>query len=104
MSLEVIEKVTRSEAQAQERKAAAEAEAKQIVANAQRDGRVLLEKVRSDAAESGRNLLKQAEQTAAEQTAQIAKDAEAESKALQAAAQAHLEEAAEFIVGRVVKH
>ena len=104
MSLEAIEKVTRSEALAQERKAAAEAEAKQIVANAEREGLALLEKVRADALESGRVRLKQAEEKAAQQMAQIAKEAEAESSALQAAAEKRLEEAAEFIVGRVVNH
>ena len=62
MSLEAIEKVTQVENKIQERKAAAEAEARQIVA------------------------------------------AEAESAALREAAGKHLEEAAEFIVGRVVKH
>lgn len=104
MSLEAIKEVTQSETLIQERKAAAEAEARQLVANAEREGLALLEKVRADALESGRVLLKQAEEKAAQQMAQIAKEAEAESSALQAAAEKRLEEAAEFIVGRVVNH
>ena len=104
MSLEAIKEVTQSETLIQERKAAAEAEARQLVANAEREGLALLEKVRADALESGRVRLKQAEEKAAQQMAQIAKEAEAESSALQAAAEKRLEEAAEFIVGRVVNH
>ena len=104
MSLEAIKMVTQSEALIQERKATAEAEARQLVAAAEQAGLALLQKVRADAAESGKALLKQAEEKAAQQAGQIAKDAEAESRALQAAAEKRLKEAAEFIVGRVVKH
>ena len=66
MSLEAIKEVTQSETLIQERKAAAEAEARQLVANAEREGLALLEKVRADALESGRVLLKQAEEKAAQ--------------------------------------
>lgn len=104
MSLEAIEKVTQIENKIQERKAAAEAEARQIVANAEREGLALLQRVRADAAESGRKLLRQAEEKAAGRAAEIGRAAEAESAALRDAAGKHLEEAAEFIVGRVVKH
>ena len=65
MSLEAIKSVTQSESLIQERKAAAEAEARQLVANAEREGLALLQKVRADAAENGRELLKQAEEKAA---------------------------------------
>ena len=43
MPLEVIENITRVEADNRERKASAEAKAKQIVADAQRDGLALLQ-------------------------------------------------------------
>lgn len=104
MSLEAIEKVTQIEQQSQERKAAAEAEARQIVANAEREGLALLQQVRADATEDGRKLLRKAEEKAAEKAAEIGRAAEAESAALREAAGKHLEEAAEFIVGRVVNH
>ena len=104
MSLEAIKKVTQSESLIQERKAAAEAEARQLVLNAEREGLGLLQKVRADAAENGRELLKQAEENAAKQAAKIKEDAEADSAALREAAEKRLNEAAEFIVGRVVNH
>ena len=71
MSLEAIKSVTQSESLIQERKAAAEAEARQLVANAEREGLALLQKVRADAAENGRELLKRAEEKAAKQAAKI---------------------------------
>lgn len=104
MSLEAIEKVTQVEQENQERKAAAEAEARQIVANAEREGLALLQQTRAAAAEEGKALLRQAEERAAQRSAEIAQAAEAEGGALREAAGRHLEEAAEFIVGRVVKH
>ena len=104
MSLEAIEKVTQIEQQSQERKAAAEAEARQIVANAEREGLALLQQVRVDATKDGRKLLRKAEERAAEKAAEIGRAAESESAALREAAGRNLEEAAEFIVGRVVNH
>ena len=104
MSLEAIEKVTQIEQQSQERKAAAEAEARQIVANAEREGLALLQQVRVDATKDGRKLLRKAEERAAEKADEIGRAAESESAALREEAGRKLEEAAEFIVGRVVKH
>ena len=104
MSLEAIERVTQVEQNSQERKTAAEAEARQIVADAERQGLALLQQVRADATEDGRKLLRKAEEKAAEKAAEIGRAAEAESAALREAAGKHLEEAAEFIVGRVVNH
>lgn len=104
MSLEAIETVTRVEQETRERRAAAEAEAKQIVADAEKAGQVLLQKTRGEAAEAGRELLRQAEERAAAQAAKTAQAAEADAAALRQAAGKRLEEAAEFIVGRVVKH
>ena len=77
MPLEVIENITRVEADNRERKASAEAKAKQIVADAQREGLALLQQTRTSAAERSRELLQQAE--------------------------TRLDAAADLIVGRVVK-
>ena len=104
MSLEAIEKVTQAETRNQERKTAAEAEARQIVVNAERDGLALLQQVRTEAAESGKQLMRQAEETAARRGEEIARDAEAACAALRETAGKYLDEAAEFIVGRVVNH
>ena len=49
MSLEAIEKVSQAETKNRERKAAAEAEAKQIIADAEREGLALLQQARTDA-------------------------------------------------------
>lgn len=102
MSLEAIEKISQVEQENRERRAAADAQAKQMVADAQRDGQALIQKTRADAAEQGKELLHQAEKRAEERSAQISAAANAEGNALRAAAAQHLEEAAEFIVGRVV--
>ena len=103
MSMEVIEKVTQVERLNRERKIAAEAEAKLMIANAEKGSLVLLQQVREDAANAGKALLQQAEENAAARAEEIRKSAEAEAAALRAEAEKHLDEAAEFIVGRVVK-
>lgn len=102
MSLEAIEKINQVEKENQERRAAADAQAKQLVADAQRDGQALIQKTRTDAAEKGKEMLRQAEVRAQERSAQISAEANAQGDALRAEAAKHLEEAAEFIVGRVV--
>ena len=102
MSLEVIERINQVEQENRERRTAADAQAKQMVADAQRDGQALLQKTRADAAEKGKEMLRQAEERAAKRSAQISDAANAEGETLRAEAAKHLEEAAEFIVGRVV--
>ena len=104
MSLEAIEKVTQVETENRERKAAAEGEAQRLVADAEREELALLQQARTDAAESGKELLRQAEARSAERAAEIDRAAQAAAAALRETAGQHLEEAAEFIVGRVVKH
>ena len=103
MPLEVIENITRVEADNRERKASAEAKAKQIVADAQREGLALLQQTRADAADRGRELLRQAEERAAAQSAEIIRGAHAEGEALRRDAESRLDAAADFIVGRVVR-
>ena len=102
MSLEAIKKITQVEKMGQERKATAEAEARRIVADAERDSLALLQQARLDAAEAGSQLLRQAENRAAKKAEEIAQAAQAECAALRQAAANRLDEAAEFIVGRVV--
>ena len=65
MSLKAVEKVTEVERKNKERRAAAETEAKQMLASAQRDGLALLEQMRAEEAAKGAELLRQAEERAA---------------------------------------
>ena len=102
MPLEVIENITRVEADNRERKASAEAKAKQIVADAQRDGLALLQQTRA-AADRGRELLRQAEARAAARGDEIGQEAQAEAERLRREAEKRLDMAADLIVGRVVK-
>lgn len=104
MSLEAIEKVTKLEARMLEEKAAAETEARSILAEAEKHGLALLAKARSDAADHGKRLAEQAEENAAERTAKVRQTAEAECSVLRAAAEQHMDEAVNLIVGRVVNH
>lgn len=104
MSLEAIERVTQVEQKTKERKTAAEAEAKQIIANAEQEGLALLQRVRAQAAEDGKVLVQKAEKSAADRSAKIAGSAQADAGALRDAANQHMKAAVEFIVGRVVKH
>ena len=104
MSLEAIEKVTQVENEVLERRAAAEAEAKQLVADAENEGQALLQRTRAAGAEAGRELLRQAEERAAAAAEKTARAAEADAAKLRQAAEKRLEAAAEFIVGRVVSN
>ena len=101
MSIEAIRQVTETEQANKQSRAAAEAEARQLVLDAERNG---TEQVRSDAAEQGKDLLRQAEERAALRAQEIAREAEAESRRQREQAEQHLDETAEFIVERVVKH
>ena len=58
MSIEAIRQVTETEQANKQSRAAAEAEARQLVLDAERDGTELLKQVRSDAAEQGKDLLR----------------------------------------------
>ena len=60
--------------------------------------------MRDDGLEAGRQLLRKAEEAAAVQAERTAQSAQKEAAAMQEAAGKRLEEAADFIVGRVVKH
>ena len=102
MSIEAIRQVTETEQANKQSRAAAEAG--QLVLDAERNGTELLKLVRSDAAEQGKDLLRQAEERAALRAQEIAREAEAESRRQREQAEQHLDETAEFIVERVVKH
>ena len=102
MSLEAIQKVTEVERRMLEQKAAAEVQARQIVSDAETSGILLLQKVRDESSEQAKIELKAAEERAAGKAAEIQSSVLEESAALRQAAEEHLDEAAEFIIGRVV--
>lgn len=104
MSLEAIQKVTEIEKQMLEKRTAAEAEARMMIAEAEKRGEAMLQKMRNEAAESGKMLAMKAEDKAKERSAEIQRAAETESNTLREIANRHMDEAVEFIVGRVVNH
>ena len=59
---------------------------------------------RAATAEEGKALMKAAESRAAQKAEEIQRNAEKEADTLRKTAEQRLEEAAEFIVGRVVSH
>ncbi|MBQ6986425.1 MAG: hypothetical protein IJQ25_05505 [Oscillibacter sp.] len=102
MSLEAIQKVADAEQEGQKRIAEAHAEARQLLADAQKNGEALIKEVRAGAAEEQRKLMRQAEERAADKAAQIDRDARAEGDRLRQNAKTHLNEAADYIVRKVV--
>ena len=102
MSLEAVQKVTEIEKLMRERRATADADARQIISDADKAGILKLQKVREDAAAQGRIYLQEAERYAEAKAAEIQDAIAIESDVLRQSAEKHLDEAAEFIVGRVV--
>lgn len=101
MSFEDIQKVTRTEQEIRTRKAEAVAEARRIVAEAERVGGQLVERARAEADEKVKALLVEAETRAADRSRQILADNDTACQKLKQAARTRLEQAADLIVGRV---
>lgn len=104
MALDAIKRVTEAERLNQERGLAAQAEARQMVADAERSGKALLETARAQAEARGKALLRQAEERAAARAAEIAGEAEQTCRRQRAQAERHLAETAAMIVERIVGH
>lgn len=102
MSFQDIQKVTETEREVQAKKAAAQAEAKQIVAAAERAGLAAVEAARAKAEEQNRALLAQTEELTARQSRQTAEANDAACRAMQREAESRLDRAADLIVRRVV--
>ena len=103
MSLDAIEKVTEIEQQMRELRANADAQVQKVKADAERDGQARLVQARAAAAEEGKALMKAAF-CRFQKAEEIQRNAEKEADTLRKTAEQRLEEAAEFIVGRVVSH
>ena len=103
MSLKAIERVSETEKAVRARRTAAETEAKQIIAEAEQRGNVLLNRIRTDADAEGEKMKLEAEERAGRRAEEISRQAQAENGKLHTAAEARLEKTAALIVERVVK-
>ena len=101
MSFEAIQKVTEAEQTVQSQKSAAADEAKRIVAEAERAGRQLVADARAQAEAKVKDLLAQAETRAGQQAEKALAASAADCEAMKQAARAHLDRAADLIVGKV---
>ncbi|OUN24341.1 hypothetical protein [Pseudoflavonifractor sp. An85] len=104
MAFEAIQKVTQTEQANRNQKAEAAAEAKKIVAQAQRAGKELVASARAQAEEKVKAMMAQAEEMAAEQSRQVLEGNAVACEALKQEARGRLDRAADLIVGRVGKN
>jgi len=102
MSLEAMEQVTKVEEALRQRKSEAAAQAKQLVAQAEREGKLALESIRSQMEAQAKEQMAQAEARANQRAAQLREESQQDCAALRAAAQERLDQAAGEIVRRVV--
>lgn len=102
MSFQDIQKVTETEESLRRKKAEAQAEAKQIIAAAQRSGNAVTEEARAKAEAQVRSLLAEAEVLAQQQSQATLAANDAACQAMRARAEERLEQAADLIVRRVV--
>ena len=104
MSFDAIQKVTETEQNSRSRKAEAAAEAKRIVAEADRMGRQLVVKCRTEAEERVKAMMAEAESRAAVRGGQIQADNGEACAALKERARPNLDRAADLIVEKVGKN
>ena len=104
MALEAIQKVTETEQANRTKKAEALAEAKRIVAEAERAGKQLVAQARAQAEEQVKGMMAQAEAQAAQDSSRVLEENDAACQTLKENARKRLEAAADLIVGRVGKN
>ena len=102
MAMEAIERVTDAERSCANRLHEAELRSKQMSAEAVRNGKALMSRVRAAAAEDRSSLLSRAEKRAEEKISAIRAKTQEDCAALRKNAEKRLDAAAEEIVGRVV--
>lgn len=103
MAQDAILKITESEKAAEEKIAAATAEARKIVAEAERNGEQSLDNARAEANRKAEDMLLRAEDAAAGESLEITSSAERECEKLRVLAKGRMTEAALFIAEKVVK-
>lgn len=102
MSLEAVKTVTLAEQKAKEHKAQAAADARRLVAQAEKAGAQTVADAQARGRSESAGELTRAETRAAEHLAQVIRDTERTCDELRAHAQGRLEQAADLIVRRVV--
>lgn len=103
MAIEAIKKVTQTEQDSQKRREAAAAEGKQQVAQAQRDGRRIVDEARQKAEGQVKQMMLDADSKAAQLSQGILDEAKKECEVLKQEARKRLDQAAALIVEKVVK-
>ena len=102
MSLEAINSVTRAEAEAKAAVAAAEAQARQILSDAQSEGKAAVEAAAAKAESELRELKRRTEEKSALESRELSETLEGQRVQLRAQAEPKLKEAAALIVERIV--
>ena len=103
MSLEAITKIRAVEDGMEQAKADARAQAQKMIADAERDGRTLLQQGRETAAETAAAAMRREEERAAVRREEILAQAAKDCQALKADAGARMDKAIQAILGRVVE-
>ena len=103
MSLEAITEIREVEERMERAKAEARAQAQKMVADAERDGKALLQQGRDAAAKAETEALRKAEEAAAGRREAILADAAKDCQALKDAALGRMDQAAQAILERVVE-
>lgn len=102
MSVEAITKIREVEESMEQAKAQARAQAQKLVADAEREGRALLEQGRETSASAAAAAMRQAEEKAAKRREEILAQAAKDCEELKAGAGVRMDKATQAIVGRVV--
>lgn len=103
MSLEAIAKIRAAEESTEQSKADARSQAQRLAADAEREGRALLQQGREKAAAAAADAMRRAEEQAAVLRDQILAQAEKDCNQLRADASARMDKAVQAILGRVVE-
>ena len=103
MSLEAITKIRAVEDSMEQAKAGAKAKAQKLIADAEREGRALLEQGKEKSAGAAAAAMKEAEAGAAKRREEILAQAAKDCDALKASASKRMDKAAQAILGRVVE-
>ena len=103
MSLEAITKIRAVEDGVEQSKADAKAQAAKLAADAEREGRALLQKGREKSAEASAKALKEAEEKAAKRRDEILAQSAKDCEKLKADAGKRMDKAVQAILGRVVE-
>jgi len=103
MSLEAISKIRAVEEGMERSKADARAQAQKLIADAEREGRSLLQQGREKSAAAAAAAMSQAEDQAKQRRKEIMAQAEKDCEKLKTDARTRMDKAAQAILGRVVE-